>query len=86
MAYWWESRKERHHYAILNLGVSILLRVLDQAEGFPSNTTLFQQSFTILFKLSATCFGRTTIFRRKYMRWKLTFLHGDGRTTEIFSG
>jgi hypothetical protein len=32
-------------------------------QGFPSNATLFQQLFTILFKLSATCFGRTTIFR-----------------------
>jgi hypothetical protein len=27
---------------ILNLGVCILLRVLDQVQGFPSNVTLFQ--------------------------------------------
>jgi hypothetical protein len=27
---------------ILNLGVCILLRVLDQVQGFPSNTILFQ--------------------------------------------
>jgi hypothetical protein len=27
---------------ILNLGVCILLRVLDQVQGFPSNATLFQ--------------------------------------------
>jgi hypothetical protein len=26
----------------LNLGVCILLRVLDQVQGFPSNATLFQ--------------------------------------------
>jgi hypothetical protein len=27
---------------LLNLGVCILLRVLDQVQGFPSNATLFQ--------------------------------------------
>jgi hypothetical protein len=27
---------------ILNLGLCILLRVLDQVQGFPSNATLFQ--------------------------------------------
>jgi hypothetical protein len=50
---------------VLNLVVWILLRVLDQVQGFPSNETLFQQLFTILFKLTATCFGRTIIFRQK---------------------
>jgi hypothetical protein len=29
-------------FIILNLGVYILLRVLDQVEGCPSNATLFQ--------------------------------------------
>jgi hypothetical protein len=58
--------------ADLNLGVCILLRVLDQVQGFPSNATLFQYFFTILFKITATCFGRTTIFMRKYIHWKLT--------------
>jgi hypothetical protein len=38
---------------VLNLGVCILLRVLDQAQRCPSNAALFQQLFTILFKLSA---------------------------------
>jgi hypothetical protein len=32
----------------LNLGVCILLRVLDQVQGFPSNATLFQ-NFLLLF-------------------------------------
>jgi hypothetical protein len=51
----------------LNLAVCILLRVSDQVQGFPSNATLFQKLFTILFKLTATRFGRTTIFKRKYI-------------------
>jgi hypothetical protein len=38
---------------ILNLGACILLRVLDQVQGFPSNATLFQ------FHLQAED-GRTT--------------------------
>jgi hypothetical protein len=29
-------------HMILRLGVCILLRVLDQVQGFPSNATLFQ--------------------------------------------
>jgi hypothetical protein len=37
---------------------------LNQVQEFPSNAVLL---FTISFKLSATCFGRTTILRRKYM-------------------
>jgi hypothetical protein len=53
------------------LGVCILLRVFDQVQGFPSNATLFQYLFTILFKLSAICFGCTTIFMRKYIHRKL---------------
>jgi hypothetical protein len=57
---------------ILILGVCILLRALDQAQGSPSNTTMFQYLFTVLFKISAKCFGRTTIFRWKYVNWKLT--------------
>jgi hypothetical protein len=35
---------------ILNLGICILFRVLDQVQGFPSNAALFQYLFT----------GRTT--------------------------
>jgi hypothetical protein len=27
---------------VLNLGICILLRVLDKVQGFPSNATLFQ--------------------------------------------
>jgi hypothetical protein len=46
----------------------MLLRVLDQVQGFPSNATLFQEFFLLFYsKLSATCFGGTTIFRRKYL-------------------
>jgi hypothetical protein len=36
---------------ILNLVVCILLRVLDQGEGFPSTQLYFNRSFTILFNL-----------------------------------
>jgi hypothetical protein len=59
---------------MLNLGVCILLLVLDQVQGFPSNATLFQYLFTIFIKLSATCFGRTTShvnFRCIYFRLKI---------------
>jgi hypothetical protein len=35
---------------ILNLGVCILLHVLDRVQGLPSNATLFQHFITILFK------------------------------------
>jgi hypothetical protein len=43
-----------------------------QVQGFPSNATLFQLLFTILYKLSATCFSRTTIFKRERIHRKLT--------------
>jgi hypothetical protein len=39
----------------------------EQVQGFPSNAALFQKLFTILFKLIATCFSRTTIFKQKYI-------------------
>jgi hypothetical protein len=71
---------------VLNFGVCILLCVLDQVQGFPSNATIFQQLFTILFKLSAACFGRRTIFRRKYTNRMYIFPPEDGRTTETCSG
>jgi lipoprotein signal peptidase len=49
----------------LILGVCILLRVLDQGEGFPS---MQRYTMVLLFiHLSAACFGRTTIFRKKYI-------------------
>jgi hypothetical protein len=54
-------------YITLNSVVCILLPVLDQVQGFPSNATLCQWLFTIRFELSATCFGRTTIFKWKYI-------------------
>jgi hypothetical protein len=57
---WGNLYKEK---VILNLGVCILLRVSDQVQGFPSNATTFQWLFTILFKLSATCFGHMTIVK-----------------------
>jgi hypothetical protein len=34
-------------------------------QGFPSNATLFQELFTILFPFCATLFGRTTIFKEQ---------------------
>jgi hypothetical protein len=65
------GRRISSQYVYLNLGVCILLRVLDQVQRFPSNTTLFQLLFTILFKLSATCFGCTTIFKWKCIHLEL---------------
>jgi hypothetical protein len=61
---------------------------INQVQGFPFNATLFQYSFTILFKLSATCFGRITIFRRKYMLISEVYIFPleDGHTTETCSG
>jgi hypothetical protein len=68
------SRKDvrLQQQGMLNFGVCILLRVLDQVQRFPSNAILFQYLFTILFKLSATCFGRTTMFSWKYIHQNLT--------------
>jgi hypothetical protein len=54
----------------LILGYLHSVRILDQVEEFPSNATLSNSFFAILFKLSATCFGRTTIFRWKYLHRK----------------
>jgi hypothetical protein len=45
--------------------VAELIMSSHQLQGLPSNATLFQYLFTVLFKISATCFGRATIFRRK---------------------
>jgi hypothetical protein len=59
----------------LNLVVCILLRVVDQVQGFPSNATLSQQLFIILFKLSTTCFGLTTIFRRKCIHVNFQYIY-----------
>jgi hypothetical protein len=42
---------------MLNLGVCIVLRVLDQVQEFYVLTQLYYNSFfSILLKLSATCF------------------------------
>jgi hypothetical protein len=53
------------------------------------NISIFQYLFIILFKLSATCFGRTTIFRRKYVNFRgidrYIFPHEDDHTTETCS-
>jgi hypothetical protein len=69
-----DSRIVKLKSLILKLSVCILLRVLDQVEQFPSNETLFQKLFTIL---SATCFGRTTIFKWMVVRTKhKNKLHG----------
>jgi hypothetical protein len=40
---------------------------LFQIQGFPSNATLFQQLFTILFKFSATCFHQKMVVRPKHI-------------------
>jgi hypothetical protein len=37
-----EGKEKKMIFNILNLVVCILLRVLDQVQGFPSNATLFQ--------------------------------------------
>jgi hypothetical protein len=48
-------------------------------QKFPSNVTPFQYFFIILFKLSATCFGRRTIFKQKiYIRFR------DFRLTQLY--
>jgi hypothetical protein len=54
---------------VLILGVCILLRVWDQGEGFSVYATLLSLRFYIYFYfyLTVTCFGRTTIFKQKYI-------------------
>jgi hypothetical protein len=39
---WLWSPHSATYIMTLNLGVCILLRVLDEVQGFPSNATLFQ--------------------------------------------
>jgi hypothetical protein len=57
--------------SILNLGVCILLRVLDQVQGFPSNSTLFW----IFYSVTETCSGywikysKQCCIRRKPWTW-----------------
>jgi hypothetical protein len=47
---------------ILNLVVFILLRVLDQVQGFRL-TQHCLNSCLLFYSITATCFGRMTIFR-----------------------
>jgi hypothetical protein len=49
-------------------GVCILLRVWDQVEGgFPSTQRYYRRFLLFIIYLAATCFGRTTIFKQKYI-------------------
>jgi hypothetical protein len=55
---------------ILNLVVCILLRVLNQVQEFPSNATVSIVVYYFI-QLAATCFGRTIIFKWKYIEIEL---------------
>jgi hypothetical protein len=52
---------EKHHEGILKLVVCILLRVLDQVQGFRL-TQHRSNSCLLFYSITATCFGRMTIF------------------------
>jgi hypothetical protein len=52
------------------MAVCILLHVWDQGRDFRLRNAI-SVVFTI-YSLAATCFGCTTIFKRKYIQWKLT--------------
>jgi hypothetical protein len=64
----------------LILGACILLHVWNQGEGFPPTQLYFNSFFTILFNLGATCFGRMTIFKQKYIHQNLMQLTTDQTT------
>jgi hypothetical protein len=51
----------------LSLVVCILLRVLDQVQGFRLMQHCLNSCLLFLFKLTATCFGLMTILKQKYI-------------------
>jgi hypothetical protein len=51
------------HFPFLIFGVCIVLRVWDQGEGvFPSTQRYYRRFLLFIIHVTATCFGRTTIF------------------------
>jgi hypothetical protein len=62
----------------LILGVCILLHVWDQdgEGGFPATQRYYRRFLLFIIYLTATCFGRTTIFRQIYLL-EITLLTTD---------
>jgi hypothetical protein len=54
--------------------------IIYESERFPSTQLYFNRFFTNLFNIAATCFGRTTIFKRKYIQRKLIRLTTDNES------
>jgi hypothetical protein len=64
----------------LNLVVCILLHVLDQAQGF--RLTRHRCNSLLFYSITTTCLGCTTIFKWKYVHWKLRLVCNGGRFLE----
>jgi hypothetical protein len=73
-----DSTSPLHVFVVIRSSVGIIYITnyhgWHEVQAFPSNATLLQKLFTISFKLSATCFGHTTIFMCKYIHHKISWL------------